>query len=154
MVLAIFHLFTVILFSNQNRPSNNALSTNLYLCIFLVLLQTCNIPAGYIGDWYSQEGGADVHTKVEATKWSIISEPKEQLECIDIYEHKQEGIIDGGMDSTMINSTMMMAAMYVFFKVTLWLILCNLEHDFGKLSFYFLILSFKVCFNVGESFLW
>ena len=112
MVLAIFHLFSVILFSNQNHPSNNALSTNLNLCILFVFVdQRCNIPAGYFGEWYSQEGGADIITKVEATKWSVTSTPQEELECIQIVKHKQEGLIDGGMNSSMINSTMLMAGM-------------------------------------------
>lgn len=73
------------------------------------LNQRCSIPAAYAGDYYSQEAGADVKTSIDATKWSKVSIPQEQLECVQIYKHKQYGNIDGGTNETMFNSTMLMS---------------------------------------------
>lgn len=90
----------------------NLIAFSTFILIFSTNIrfsdQKCNIPAGYFGEWYSQEGGADIITKVEATKWSVTSTPQEELECIQIVKHKQEGLIDGGMNSSMVNSTMLM----------------------------------------------
>jgi hypothetical protein len=62
----------------------------LFFISFIECQQKCNIPATYFGDWYSQEGGADVRTNIDALLWSRVSTPQEKLECVDIYLHKQE----------------------------------------------------------------
>lgn len=69
----------------------------------------CQIPEAYHGDWYSQEGGADIQTNVAFDKWSKISTPQEVLECVQIFKHPQQDSIIGAMNSSMHNSTMLMA---------------------------------------------
>lgn len=69
---------------------------------------TCFIPAGYHGDWYSQESGADIRTSIDVNLWSRISNPQEKLECVDIYRHKQEISLLKQLNDTMHNSTMLM----------------------------------------------
>ncbi|XP_063433389.1 uncharacterized protein LOC134715256 [Mytilus trossulus] len=69
----------------------------------------CYIPAAYHGDWYSQESGADVRTNIDVNLWSRISTPQERLECIDIYQHKQEISLIKQLNSSMVNSTMLMS---------------------------------------------
>jgi hypothetical protein len=84
---------------------------------FIECQQKCNIPAAYFGDWYSQEGGADVRTNIDALLWSRVSTPQEKLECVDIYLHKQERSILSQLNSSMVNSTMLMIAVYVYLTI-------------------------------------
>lgn len=76
-------------------------------------MAVCNIPSIYHGDWYSQEAGVDVKTNVAFDKWRRDSVPQEQLECISIYTHPQQSSIIGGMNSSMVNTTMLMGILYV-----------------------------------------
>ncbi|CAG2194472.1 unnamed protein product [Mytilus edulis] len=81
----------------------------LYLSLnFRLAVAVCNIPSIYHGDWYSQEAGVDVKTNVAFDKWRRDSVPQEQLECISIYTHPQQSSIIGGMNSSMVNTTMLM----------------------------------------------
>ena len=81
-------------------------------CYYIVdgqLNTRCKIPSAYHGDYYTQEGGADVITNVAFDKWSRISVPQEELECIQNYTHPQQASIIGGLNSSMVNTTMLMA---------------------------------------------
>ncbi|XP_061180042.1 uncharacterized protein LOC133188577 [Saccostrea echinata] len=79
----------------------------MYLPLLFSILQAtvrvtgrCTIPDYFHGDWYSQELGADIITKITADKWDS-NEDDTELTCEDIFIHPTPGPQQDGNNVTM-----------------------------------------------------